>query len=190
LPKFGDFQFPITQVDEFIGKVKSKKALAIKNDCFMPWDFDARYSADPVIKRGKLAITDGVVFRTQAEALRCFGFSGKAWQRGGWIIPDGSNDVVWFPRLYQYGIWRNELTDEGKVLLEKATNKEAKDSIARQREKNSQYPDRKYIVFAKAKDALGFNLLRYVGTFKMNFDEIKDDVLRFDRWSSVENVRV
>ena len=182
-------------VDNLIKDIATLKQNSVRNGDFIPWDLDLRYSSDPVIKRGYLSIDDNVVFKTQVEALRCFGFQGKGYQRGGWIIPDGSHDEVWFPRLYQHGMWHNELADQGREIIERASSDdpalkaEAVSSIAKQRERGSQHPDKKYIVFAKARDALGFNLLRYVGSFKMNLEDIIADELRFERVSTKEDVR-
>lgn len=177
-------------VDRLVRLIKEFKEKAIVQKRFIPWDLEVRYSAEPVIERGHVSIKDNVLFRTQVEAMRCFGFKGKGWQRGAWTIPDGSNDLVWFPRLYPHGIWHNELTDNGQTIYERAICDEGIHSIKKQREDNSKYPKRKYIVFAKAKDVLGFNLLRYVGSFQMNFDNCTSDVLRFDRASPEEEVRV
>ncbi len=174
------------EVDSFIQRIISLKSKAIS---FTPWDWKNRYSANSVIERGHVSIDDNVVFHTQVEALRCFGFKGKGWQRGEWIIPDGSHDSVWFPRLYHHGKWHNELADNGKIIYERAINKDGVISITKQRESNLQYPKRKVIVFAKAKDVLGLNLLRYVGSFQMNLDQNESDVLRFDRFSIQEAVR-
>ncbi len=185
------------EVDKIIELIKGFKEDAIKEKSFIPWDYEGRYSADPVISRGIVSIKDNVVFRTQVEALRCFGFRGNGWQRGAWIIPDGTHDTVWFPRLYRHGIWHNELTDEGETIYERAIKveddvsvyEEGIRSIEKQRSNNSKYSDRKYIVFAKARDALGFNLLRYVGSFKMDLVETDPDVLRFNRISTEEKIR-
>lgn len=186
-------------VDKLVQKIRDLKKTAIDKKRFSPWDFERRYSAEPAIARGNISTEDNIVFRTQVEALRCFGFKGKGWQRGAWSIPDGSNDLVWFPRLYPHGIWHNKLIDNGQIILEcagseeignrKVYNEEAIASINKQREDNSKYPKRKYIVFAKAKDNLGFNLLRYVGTFQMNFDDTSPEVLRFDRVRAEEAIR-
>lgn len=176
-------------VDKLINLIAKLKQSAISDGSFIPWDFELRYSADPVIEKGHASVDDNVVFHTQIEALRCFGFKGKGYQRGAWTIPDGSNDTVWFPRLYQHGIWHNELTDGGKTIYERAINKDGVLSIAKQRNAGEQHPEKKYIVFAKARDSLGFNLLRYVGTFKMNFEKSTLEALRFDRISTIERIR-
>jgi len=178
-------------VDDFIKYVTELKLLAIKENRFAPWDWSNRYSSSPVIKRGYVSIQDNVVFRLQTEAMRCFGFKGKGWQRGTWIVPDGTHDVVWFPRLYEHGLWLNELSSDGQVIFARALNgnEEGKASIAKQIAEGRLYPERKWIVFAKAKDNLGFNLLRYVGSFHVNFDESSDDVLVFNLVDTKELVR-
>lgn len=179
------------EVDNFIQYIFEKKQELLRKNEFTPWDFDSRYSSEPVIKRGFVSMKDNVVFRLQVEALRCFGFQGKVLQRGAWKISDGTQDVVWFPRLFEYGIWKNELVSEGQVIYERALdgNEDAKASIAKQMKEGRCYPKRKYIVFAKAKDNLGFNLLRYVGTFQMNFDESTSVALKFNRIATKEDVR-
>jgi very-short-patch-repair endonuclease len=181
-----------SEADELISYIKDKKIEKEKEGCFKPWNFEQKYSSKPIIERGELSVKENDVFKFQIEALRCFGFEGKSWQRGVWRIPDGTNDVVWFPRLYPHNeLWENSLINEGKRIIEKAAgnNHEAVQSLKKQRAEAAQYPDRKYIVFAKAKDPLGFNLLRYVGTFKMNLSEKSKTELIFDRISTTEKTR-
>ncbi len=173
------------EVDDFISKLMSKKKEM--GSGFIPWDFDSKYSSEPVIARGHVSIDDNIVFRTQIEAMRCFGFKGKGWQRGAWVIPDGSGDVVWFPRLYKYGIWENSLSADGESISEKAINQAGKDSIEKQM--SDGFPGRNYIVFAKAKDPLGYNLLRYVGTFQMDRNSSNPDEIVFNRIRTKESIR-
>ncbi|SEA16676.1 hypothetical protein SAMN05660420_01450 [Desulfuromusa kysingii] len=178
------------EVDSFIERVINLKSEYKAKKKFIPWDFESRYSSEPVIARGYLSIEDNVVFRTQVEALRCFGFKGKGWQRGAWVVPR-TQDIIWFPRLYRHGIWDNVLTADGLTIYENVTKEHYEEgirSIEKQRESNSKYPNRKYVVFAKAKDALGFNLLRYVGTFLWNKDDSTCEMLKFDRVSSEESI--
>lgn len=142
---------------------------------------EERYSSKPVIDRGHISIADNVAFKTQVEALRCFGFAGEGYQRGAWRIKDGSNDLVWFPRLFPHGLWVNELSEDGKTISERAVGQEGIDSIAQQRNDYENGRVRQHIVFAKARDALGQNLLRFVGCFEMDLENSKRDVLRFTR---------
>lgn len=177
-------------VDAFTSIVQRIKNERLAKGAFTSWNFEKQYSADQHISKGHISIKDNVVFKTQAEALRCFGFTGKGWQKGTWRIPDGSCDIVWFPRLYEHGIWKNELSNDGKTILEVAKNHDGVGEIKKQRIDSIKNPDRKFIVFAKAKDSLGFNLLRYVGTFAININESSPYTLRFDRISDIEEVRI
>lgn len=177
--------------DKFIQMILSLKGEQLKKGCFVPWDFEHRYSSLPVINKGRVAIEDNVVFKKQIEALRCFGFKGNGYQRGAWKIPDDSNDWVWFPRLYEHGIWHNQLTPDGMQIVEKALdgNQEALESIKKQKGRQLSGKSNKTIVFAKVKDALGFNLYRYVGTFLLNVEKSTDTEIIFDRVSEEEKIR-
>lgn len=176
-------------VDEFVETLRARKRDQDSSGNFEPWDWETRYSPDRFIAKGEISVSDNVVFRRQIDALRCFGFQGKGWQKGAWRLRDGSNDVVWFPRLYEHGMWRNELSQEGTVIYERALNQQGRASVAKQRWEAQNCKEPKWIVFAKGKDPLGFNLLRYVGTFAMNFDDVSDDYIRFDRLRTTEKIR-
>lgn len=175
-----------SEVDEFVKKIQTQKTM--KTD-FLPWNLETRYSPEPVIERGVIKIADNVVFRTQIDAMRCFGFKGSGWQKGAWTIPDGSNDYLWFPRLFQHGMWRNELSEDGTEIHERAINSDGKASIEKQRLDIRKQPNRRAIVFAKAKDALGYSLLRYVGTFQPRLSETDPELISFDRIATSERVR-
>lgn len=180
-----------SDTDSFTQMILDLREQQLSQSNFVPWDFEHRYTSMPVIKLGRVAIKDNVVFQKQIEALRCFGFKGNGYQRGAWQIPDGSKDWVWFPRLYKHGIWNNQLIDDGMRIIEEALpNKdEALKSIKKQKARQSSGGSNKFIVFAKAPNSLGFNLYRYVGTFSMNLDESTDTKIIFDRVSDEEKVR-
>jgi hypothetical protein len=175
-----------SEVDEFVKKIRIQKTM--KSD-FVPWNLETRYSPEPVIARGVVKIANNVVFRKQIDAMRCFGFKGNGWQKGAWRIPDGSNDYLWFPRLFKHGMWRNELSEDGTEIHERAINSDGRASIEKQRRDISEQPNRRIIVFAKAKDALGYSLLRYVGTFQPRHSETDPEVISFDRIATSEKVR-
>lgn len=179
-----------SETDNFIQTVKELKRARIERGDFAAWDWVKKFSAKPIIDKGYMAVADNVTFRTQAEAMRCFGFTGKGFQRGAWIIPDGTQDIVWFPRLFTHNIWENELSADGKHIFERAINDEAVKSIAKQLKESKDCPDRKFIVFAKAKDSLGANLLRYVGIFRLNLFASTERVIRFDLLRTKEYVGI
>lgn len=178
------------ETDRFIETVKNRKQTQIENSVFVPWTWETRFSASAVIERGYLDVADNVVFRTQVEAMKCFGFTGKGWQRGGWPIPDNSGDWLWFPRLYEHFIWLNELTADGKHIFQRAINEEGVKSLASQMKNAKTDLSRNVIVFAKARDSLGMNLLRFVGTFRVNAERSSADCMQFDLVRKREPVRV
>ncbi|THK40631.1 hypothetical protein E8Q33_12250 [Methylophaga sp. SB9B] len=178
------------EVDNFVSLIKKLKESQIKKAHFIAWDWDKKFSSVPIIERGYLDVEDNVTFRKQTEAMRCFGFIGKGYQRGDWPIPDGTHDRIWFPRLFEHFIWHNELTADGKYIFERALNDEGVRSIAKQLKDAEAHPERKIIVFAKAKDPLGANLLRYVGTFVINIYASTKWEIRFDLIRSREPIRV
>ena len=179
-----------SEVDQFVELVREIKATKLSENKFLPWDWERRFSSLPIIERGYLDVEDNVTFRTQVEAMKCFGFTGSGYQRGAWTIPDGSTDIIWFPRLYKHFIWHNELSADGQHIYERALGDEGRTSIAKQVKDARGKPNSRWIVFAKAKDTLGANLLRYVGTFQMNFDASNLDVIRFDLVRTREPVRI
>jgi hypothetical protein len=166
-----------------------KKAVAIWNATFVPWDFEGRYDPQKYIDSGFIDVSHNVTFRRQIEALRCFGFSGKGYQRGVWKIPDGTKDVLWFPRLYPHGNWNNSLEGGGRFILEKPITPEGIRSIKDQIKDFNAGKYRHHIVFAKSVDVLGGRLYRYVGTFGVNLNASSEDCIRFDLVRSREPTR-
>lgn len=177
------------EVDDFVGFILQRKNELELNGKFIPWDWESRYSADPIIQRGYIDVDDSVTFRLQAEALRCFGFSGKTIRRGTWHIRDGSGDWVWFPRLYPHYIWNNEISIDGNHIFQRAMNDEAMEHNFRQNQKAASERLVGVVVFAKARDSLGSNVLRYVGTFQHNVGASSREAIQFDRIRTRENIR-
>ena len=176
-------------VDEFVDMIKRRKLEQQSDGTFVPWMINQEKRLESVLDRGYVSIGDNVTFRLQTGPLRCFGFTGRSYQRGGWRIPDGTGDWVWFPRLYRHNIWQNDMCADGTVIHQKAMTEKARTQNIKQlkQAENSLIP--KTIVFAKARDNLGFNLLRYVGTFQINPDRSDAQAIRFDRTSVWEKTR-
>ena len=136
------------QIDNLVEDIRNLKQQKIRDGDFSAWNLEKRYLSEATIRKGCLDVKDNVVFQVQLEALKCFGFEGEGYQRGAWTIRwDGSNDVVWFPRLYEHGMWKNELTNDGKTIIERAINEneEGIASIAKQRRDEEQYNGRKHL---------------------------------------------
>lgn len=178
-------------VEGFIKTLRQKKQEQVDAGSFEPWNPEERYLSGPVIARGYLDVADNVAFRRQDEAMKCFGFKGKGWQKGVWKIPDGSADSLWFPRLYRHDPrWENELSLHDKTICQRGLTDEGQAHNRKELEKERGMPEeRSVIVFAKAKDSLGANLLRYVGTFRMDRETSSDAALIYRRIATREKTR-
>ena len=181
-----EVRFEVDALTDEIRKAKSKQESTGR---FIPWSMDPEKNIQTILDRGYVSIADNVTFRLQTEALRCFGFTGISYQQGGWSIPDGTGDWVWFPRLYRHNVWENAMSNDGMVIHQNAMEDEARDKNAKQIERARQSSLPRTIVFAKAKDSLRKNVLRYVGTFQINLDWSNRDAVRFDRVSDWERTR-
>lgn len=176
------------KTDEFILKLKSLKQTQQRNGTFVPWDFEGRY--DPFSYQGfdEVAVSQNVLFRRQAEALRLFGYTGGNYQRGVWHLKNVENKFVWFPRLYKQENWDNELSADGMKIYERPTSEKTRAYRSGSSEHYSEKDER--IVFARAKDVLGNTLYRYVGTFKLNEAASKPFETQFDRIRDSEKINL
>lgn len=177
------------EIDDLVDQIRKLKKMAIANNMFSPWNLESRYLMGPKKKKGYVDVDDFDEFLLQAEAMRCFGFKGKAYQRGYWRIDDSSGDALWFPRMFRHGMWHNKLINDGKTIIEEAITEKGIKSVKRQRREFTKNPEGKRIVFAKIRNPLGQNLFRYVGTFKVSHDLSKKNRVVFHRVSKRESVR-
>ena len=178
-----------SEIDDIVEQLRSKKGTAIQDGTFNEWDWENQFSSQKIIQRGVLRVKDNVVFRLQKEALECFGFRGKGYQKGAWRIPDGTGDLVWFPRLFRHDKWTNELSLDGSTITERAEDMKGRQSIAN-RLLDDNFANAKRIVFAKAKDPLGENMYRYVGTFRADLKASTAEKMVYTLESVEEPVRV
>ena len=93
------------------------------------------------------------------------------------------NKYIWFPRLFPHKEWHNELLDDGNKLYERALTSNGYKSIEKQIIDAEKNPNKIAVVFAKSKDKLKMNLLRYVGEFKVNLSQCTKNHMVFDRVS-------
>lgn len=121
-------------VDSFVQLIVRRKAQRVADGQFDAWDIEKKYDPNRYIMKDHIDEEENVLPRNQIDALKCFGFTGKGWQKAAWAIPDGSRDIVWFPRLYPHNNWHNSLEDGGRILLERATTDEGVRSISKQTE--------------------------------------------------------
>lgn len=174
-------------VDEFVRLVKNKKEDLEKQGLFFRWDYDERYSAKKHIHTGYMAVGPNSVFRYHRDALQCFGYRREGHhQSGGWTLPAEvvrsigltGRVMVWFPRLYEAGEWKNGLSEDGKQIIEESLN------ATRNYQETWDYR----IVMAHSRDELNRTLYRFLGVFAIDSNQSSDEVKVFKRTHTQVNV--
>ena len=153
----------ISEIDEFVNYIKNrKKEFESKFGKKITWDYESKFSPQPHIDKGYIDVKDNVVFLYHKDAMKLFGYKGKHFQRAYWRIK-GSNQAVWFPKLYDNIPWKNVLADDSsKIIQEKYING-----------KISEYPlpsNEERIVFAHYKNVLGQTVYKFYGKFQVDWE--------------------
>jgi len=90
------------KVDQFVELLREKKQGLQDRGEFVAWSMDDKYDPIKFLEKGYLDTVDNPSFRTQRDALRCFGYEGGHYQRGTWRKPEWEDRMVWFPRFISH----------------------------------------------------------------------------------------
>jgi len=146
-------------VVNLLSDIKSRKLGLVDAGQFVPWNISDRYNPQKYISQGHISVEDNVAVRRQVDALRIFGAKFKGYQRGWWNIK-GTNQAVWFPRLYTSKTWTNSLSEDGLTIVEAKTDGAKLDGNGG--------PDTDRVVFGHYKNALGETVYKFVGLFRFD----------------------
>lgn len=152
----------ISEVDNFILKIFDRRQNLVSRGEWEHWSFDDKYMPEKYLKIGYLDLADAPAFRTHRDALRCFGYSGGHYQKAVWATGEASGKIVWFPKLYPNGDWKNSISDDGREILEVPLSTAM---VGKFGDLSSRSIGEIRIVFAHFRDALGITLYRYMGEF-------------------------
>ncbi|CRL60396.1 AbaSI family restriction endonuclease [Proteus penneri] len=156
-----------TSIDEFVKLLIDTKEKQKAQKKFIPWDYSAQYTAKRHIDAGFIEVGPHAIFRYHRDALECFGYINKGHhQSGSWKLPENivkeiglsGRIMVWFPRLYNAGVWNNELSPDGEWITEESLEVD-----------NNYIEDWDYrIVMAHSRDELNRVLYRFLGVFQID----------------------
>lgn len=154
------------RIDKIVKKIKEAIKGKKKDNTFVPWNIEAEYESKTYINKGYIDLNDKVAFKKIVDACNCFGCNYRGYQRAMARHPVEKDKVLWFPKLYENENWQNNITDDGKTIIEKrkANNPEFIKEYLLRPDKFS----RKRIVFARVKNSLGDIMYRFKGLFKVN----------------------
>ena len=170
------------ETDEFINKLRKEKKKLQEENSFKPWDWINIYSSSQYISKGYIDVEDNVVFRTIVEALKCFDFDYKGWQKAR---KDWKNKSIWFPKLFRQKNWDNTLSDDEEKITMKLSSGEDLYTFYKENDpwfnaimnKDQEKVDKKgekiirpTIVFAHNKNELGQVVYKFYGEFEVCLD--------------------
>ncbi len=148
---------------EEIKKIKSELESSGKK---IIWDYNAQYNPKRYIEKGLINPENNISFRYQREVAMLFGYKKQGnISQGSWHIK-GTNETVWFPKLYNYsskkGIekwkWINEIDPELETIT---TQLEIDGEVV-----NTPELLQRAVVFAHQKNLLGEVIYRFMGVFE------------------------
>lgn len=156
------------QVDELVALINTKIEQQKAEGVFAPWNPESEHSIERFKVLGYVDLKDDVAFRTSVEVCNLFGHNYAGFQRSSASVPGYPNHKLWFPKLYPNGEWFNELSQDGKEILE--YNIESMEKRAEVIEKNLQQ-DITMVVFARVRNEVGQTMYRFRGVFVQDFEK-------------------
>ena len=171
------------EIDNFINIVREKK-LKIETSLGkkLVWRFEEKYLPETYLNKGSIDVKENAVFLLQADALRLFGFKGKAWMKGYWPIK-GHNSAVWFPRLYKSGMWHNTLSkDSSEITQKKIINGKLEEHTLPEHDRR--------IVFGRYKNILGQIVYKFYGEYRVDWKRTNKKIQIFTRENSKLDLRI
>jgi len=177
-------------IESLIEEIRHLKSKLINrpDTSFEPWNFEEKFSYARFLDKGYLNINERPRFRTQLDALRCFGYEGGRRQKAVWPnSPDKTGWQVWFVRCVPHKTWSNTLSEDGLILTETLLNRELESKHLKKNRKG------KKITFARRTDVLNQTLYEFIGVFELigecSRDEYDNISWRYERKETEVNLK-
>ena len=173
-----DIKFINLQIHKIVEIINDLVNLKKQQGKFEEWNLEKEFDPKFYKRIGIITLEEGATFRRIKDACNCFGHNYKGFQQGWTVNKLNPKQYLWFPKFYENDTWNNWITKDGLQITEQSKNQEnASEHFQMVFKKNV---DR--VVFARAKDNLGFVLYRFKGVFRLN-EKISNPVsgLKYDR---------
>lgn len=160
----------IHEIHEDIDKIVTWIHDKIRSDpTFIPWDIEKEMAPETYIEKGFMELKDNVVFRTQADAGRCFGITSVAPKQAKMEHPYMDDIDIWFPQS-KNKVWENTISKDEKIIRSKKKNANiAENQKYIENETNKYRPKR--LIFFQDIDKLGAKLYKFKGLFQIDVEE-------------------
>lgn len=150
------------QIDEIVKYMREKKPHLSD---FKPWNFDLEQNPKTYIERGYMRVNDDVAFEKSVDAVNCFGYAYKGFQRAGVKHPIENDTTIWFPKLYENEGWKNSISNDDEVIISKSKDAQKAIEVIDNTLKSSR---NKRIIFARVISPLGDVMYRFMGLYKLD----------------------
>lgn len=163
-----DVDQSIEKLNKSINEIVSiiRKAKKDTNN-FIPWDLEKEQDSNTYIKKGYIDVDEEVLFKKSVNALNCFGYNYKGYQRGGRLHKYEADVLIWFPKTYKNKKWINEISEDDMYIYEKPSDcKISKlyiEDFLAQKVKTR-------IVFAQVRGPLGDIMYRFKGKYELDLN--------------------
>lgn len=151
-------------IENVVEEIKKRKSELESSGKKIIWDYNAKYDPKRYINKGSINPENNISFRYTKQALRLFGYPEAKghFQGGSWHIK-GTNERVWFPKLY------NNIDKDGVEWIN--TIDKNLQTIKMQKKINGKLTEtpellERAIVFAHQKNLLGQVVYRFMGVFE------------------------
>lgn len=150
------------QIEGLVQKIIQR--ISDLGDNFVPWDLKKEHDPHTFLDLGYIDVKDNVAFERSVDAVNCFGYNHKGFQRAGIRHPIEKGTKIWFPKLYPNDGWINKITSDEQLITERPADP------AKIQEHMNQYltnPEKR-IVFARVKGPLGDTMYRFKGIYDVD----------------------
>jgi len=175
-------------IEDIVEEIKKRKSEIESSGKKIIWDYNSQYNPKRYIKEGSISPEKNISFRYTKQVLRLFGYPEEKghFQGGSWHIK-GTNEIVWFPKLY------NNVDKDGVEWVNKIKNN--LQTITMQKKVNgvpTENPDllERAIVFAHQKNLLGQVVYRFMGVFEPSKECSANKVFKDGRTETKSSLNV
>ena len=108
-------------IQKFVSVLKAKKHNLNDSNEFKQWTASSAEKINQILERGYLSAKLNDHLPKQADVTRLFGANHEEWMKGSYPYRkpfDFMPKMVWFPKLYKHSTWTNQLSVDGKKIIE------------------------------------------------------------------------
>lgn len=167
-------------IDAIVSTIRSKREDKIRSGNWEPWDPEFKYSVERWRAAGEVSLENRAAFRLISDACNAFGHQYEGYQKAWASNPMDGSTGLWFPKLYPNKAWHNELSADGRTIVERCLSSDP--ALRQDHYRRCSERTRNRVTFARVASPMGMTLYRFVGVFEMDkANSSPDGTVRYTR---------